>query len=207
MKNYPIKIVLVFVHLLIAIPLRFLFRIKKDKILKIRSSERYIIAANHPSKLDPFLILAALPFSTYFKLIPTRFLTSQNYLDKWYYRFFLTPLGCVSNRPKNKKSLELLEELAKKGETIFIFPRGELEKRGKISEPKVGAIYLEKNIKNLKIIPVSIKFDKKLSFKDVIKRKVKTDIKFRMPFRHKEFKDDLLINAKDLINRIEKDGK
>jgi len=113
--------------------------------------------------------------------------------------------GSVS--PKNKKSLELLEELARKGETIFIFPRGELEKRGKISEPKVGAIYLEKKIKNLKIIPVSIQFNKKLTFKDVIKRKIITNISFKEPFRHKEFKDDLLINAKDLMKRIEKDGK
>lgn len=206
MKNYFVKSVLIITYVLIALPLRIIFQIKKDSKLKIDSKGKYVIAANHPSKLDPFLILAALPFRTYLKLIPTRFVTTQNYLDKWYYRLFLIPLGCVSNRPKNKKSLGLLLELARKGETIFIFPRGELEKNGEESHPRVGVIYLEKKINDLKIIPVKITIGK-VNLSNIIKRKVRAEVVFREPFRHKEFKGNLLPNAANLIDRIEKDGK
>jgi len=208
MKNYPIKGVLVATYFLIAIPLRIIFRIKREGEPKIDSNGKYIIASNHPSKLDPFIILASLPFKTFFKLIPTRFVTTQNYLTKWYHKMFLLPLGCISNKPKNgKKALEILEERINEGETIFIFPRGELEKKGIKSEPKVGAVYIEKNVKDSKIIPVNIYLSGKLNFKNLLKRKVRIEIKFKEVFRHKEFKDDLQINANDLIKRIEKDGK
>lgn len=208
MKNYLIKGVLIVTYFLIAIPLRIIFKIKREGEPKIDSNGKYIIASNHPSKLDPFLILASLPFKTFLKLIPTRFVTTQSYLTKWHHKMFLLPLGCISNKPKNnKKSLEILEERINEGETIFIFPRGELEKKGIKSKPKVGAVYIEKNVKDSKIIPVNIYISDKLNFKNLLKRKVRIEIKFREVFRHKEFKDDLQINANDLIKRIEKDGK
>lgn len=121
---------------------------------------------------------------------------------------FLLPLGCISNKPKNgKKVLEILEERINEGETIFIFPRGELEKKGIKSEPQVGAVYIEKNVKDSKIIPVNIYISGKFNFKNLLNRKIRIKIKFKKVFRHKEFKEDLQINANDLIRRIEKDGK
>jgi len=145
MKNYPMKILLIAVHLLIAMPLRVIFKIKRKGGLKITPNGKYIITANHSSKLDPFLILASIPFRTYLKLIPTRFVTTQSYLTKWYHRVFLLSLGCVSNKSINKrKPLEVLEERIRNGETIFIFPKGELEKKGIKAKAKVGVIYIEK---------------------------------------------------------------
>lgn len=208
MKNYLIKGVLIVVYIFIAIPLRLIFKIKRIGEVNLESKNKYIIASNHPSKLDPFLILASLPFITFLRLIPTRFVTSQDYLKKWQYKIFLIPLGCISNRPKNgKKALEIMKERIHQGETIFIFPRGELEKKGIISKPKVGAIYLEKEISDCKIIPVKIIFSEKLSFINFIKRKVKTDIRFKKIFRHNKFKDDLQIHADDLMEIIENNGK
>jgi len=208
MKNWLIKGVLITTYLLIAMPLRIIFRIKRKGELEIEKPGKYIIAANHPSKLDPFLILASLPFRTYLKLIPTRFVTTQNYLTKWHHKFFLIPLGCISNKPKkNKKPLEILEKRLRSGETIFIFPRGELEKRGIKSEPKVGIVYLERNVKGSKIIPVKIYMSCSLNFMNIITRKIKVEVTFKDVFRHKEFKEDLQIMANDVIRRIEKDGK
>jgi len=208
MKNWLIKGVLIATYLLIAIPLRVIFRIKRKGELKIKKSGKYIIAANHPSKLDPFLILASLSFRTYLKLIPTRFVTTQKYLNKWHHKFFLIPLGCISNKPKKEqKPLKILEKRLRAGETIFIFPRGELEKRGLKSEPKVGVVYLERKVKGCKIIPVKIYISDSLSLINVIKRKIKIEVTFKEVFRHKEFKEDLQIMANDVIRRIEKDGE
>jgi 1-acyl-sn-glycerol-3-phosphate acyltransferase len=206
MKNWLIKVVLIATYLLIAMPLRIIFQIKRKGKLEIKRTGKYIIAANHPSKLDPFLILAALPFRTYLKLIPTRFVTAQKYLNNWYDKFYLIPLGCISNKTKNKKTLEILEKRLRSGETIFIFPRGELQKGGLISEPKVGVVYLERNVKESQIIPVNIYISRSLNLINVIKRKVKVEITFKELFRHKEFKKDLQIMANDVIKRIEKDG-
>ncbi len=208
MKNWLIKGVLIATYLLIAIPLRIIFRIKRKGELEIKRSGKYILAANHPSKIDPFLILASLPFRIYLKIIPIRFVTAQNYLNKWYNKFFLIPLGCISNRPKrNKKPLEILEKRLRSGETIFIFPGGELEKRGLKSEPKVGVVYLERNVKGSKIIPVKIYISDSFSLTNMIKRKIKIEVTFKEVFRHKEFKEDLQIMANDVIRRIEKDGE
>jgi 1-acyl-sn-glycerol-3-phosphate acyltransferase len=208
MKNWLIKGVLIATYILIAMPLRIIFKVKRKGELEIKKSGKYIIASNHPSKLDPFIILASLPFRTYLKLIPTRFVTTQNYLTKWYHKFFLIPLGCISNKPqKNIKPLEILEKRLRSGETIFIFPRGELEKRGLKSEPKVGVVYLERNVKGSKIIPVKIKISGNLSFFNVIKRQVKFKVTFKKVFRHKEFKEDLQIMANEVISIIEKDGE
>lgn len=208
MKNWLIKGVLIATYILIAIPLRIIFQIKRKGELEIKKAGKYIIAANHPSKLDPFLILAALPFKTYLKLIPTRFVTAQKYLNNWYDKFYLIPLGCISNKKKkNKKPLEILEERLRSGETIFIFPGGELQKGSLISEPKVGVVYLERNVKGSKIIPVNIYISNSLSLINVIKRKVKIEIMFKEVFRHKEFKKDLQIMANEVMRIIEKDGK
>jgi 1-acyl-sn-glycerol-3-phosphate acyltransferase len=208
MKNWLIKGVLIATYILIAIPLRIIFRVQRRGELEIKKPGKYIIASNHPSKLDPFIILASLPFRTYLKLIPTRFVTTQNYLIKWHHKFFLIPLGCISNKPqKNKKPLEILEKRLRSGETIFIFPRGELEKRGLKSEPKVGVVYLERNVKGSKIIPVKINISGDLNFLNVIKRRIKFEVTFKKVFRHKEFKEDLQIMANKVISIIEKDGE
>lgn len=206
--NFLIKGVLIMVYILIATPLRIIFKITRIGGIELEKGTKYIIAANHPSKLDPFLILAALPFRTYLRLIPTRFVTSEEYLRNWRYKIFLVPLGCISNKPKNgKKTLELMKERIMSKETIFIFPRGELEKKGIISKPKIGAIYLEREIKDCKIIPVKLTFSEKLSFSNVLKRKVKTDIKFKKIFRHNKLKDDLQKYADNLMEIIENNGK
>ena len=208
MKNWLIKSVLIATYIIIAIPLRIIFKLKRTGDLDIKEPGKYIIAANHPSKLDPFLILASLPFRTYLKLIPTRFVTTQNYLTKWYHKFFLIPLGCISNKKKkDKKPLEILEQRLRSGETIFIFPRGELEKKGIKSEPKVGVVYLERNVEGSKIIPVNIRINGKLNFINTITRKIRVEVTFKEVFRHNKFSKDLQIMANDVIRRIEKDGK
>ena len=46
--------------------------------------ERFIIIANHHKAIDPYLILATLPFSTFLKLLPIRFFTANIFLKYWW---------------------------------------------------------------------------------------------------------------------------
>ena len=191
-------------HVIFTIPFRLIFQIESNgKSVNISKTKSYIIAANHPSKLDPFIILAGLPLKTFLKLSPFAFLTAEDYLKKWHYKPFLLMWSCVSNKEKDKlKPLQRLKSQLENKETVFIFPRGELEKRGNPSLPKVGAVYLEREVKDSYILPVKVEFTNKLTFLNVIKRKVKTKITFKKEFRHRKFKKDLQPLANEVIDNI-----
>lgn len=195
---------LIVTHFVLAIPLRFIFRIENNSSnIKIREKRKYIIVANHQSKLDPFLILAALPFRIFVKLLPFSFVTSEKYLERWYYKYFLKMWGCISNVEKNnKKPLALLEERLNANETIFLFPGGGLEKEGKLVTPKVGAIYLERKFKNSVLLPIKIEMSNKISILSLLKRNIKTKIWIKKEFRHKKFQKDLQPLANELYKRI-----
>lgn len=196
--------VLFLTHFIFTIPVRFLFQIESNgKDIIVSENKKYIIVANHPSKLDPFIILAGLPLKTFMKLAPFAFLTTEDYLKKWNYKPFLLIWGCVSNKEKNKvKPLQRLKTQLKNKETVFIFPGGELEKRGNTNSPKVGAVYLEREVKDSFILPVKIKVSNKITLMNLIKRKIKVKIKFKKVFRHKKFSEDLQPLANDLMDRI-----
>ena len=196
--------ILIVTHILLAIPLRFIFKIKSEfKYNGLSDNKKYILVANHPSKLDPFLILAAFPLKEFIKLTPYVFVTSEKYLKKWYYKYLLKIWGCVSNIEKNdKKPLHLLKDRLRNNETIFLFPGGELEKEGKPNSPRVGAIYLEREVKDSMLLPVIIKISKKINLKNLLRGNIQTKIHVQKQFRHKEFKKDLQPLADKLYNKI-----
>lgn len=191
-------------HFIFAVSIRFIFKIESNgNSLAIFKEKKYIIAANHPSKLDPFLLLAGLPLKTFMKFLPFAFLTTEDYLKKWNYKPFLLMWGCISNKEKNRvKPLQKLKTRLENNETIFIFPRGELEKKGNLSSPRVGAVYLEREVKDSLILPVKITISNKITLVNLIKRKVKVKIEFKKIFRHEKFEKDLQPLADDLMNKI-----
>ncbi|MAG47163.1 hypothetical protein CL617_01035 [archaeon] len=196
-------LVLIVTHILLAMPLRFIFKIESIIECNLNNNKKYIIVANHPSKLDPFIILAALPLKEFIKLTPYVFVTSEKYLKKWYYKYLLRIWGCVSNIEKNgKKPLDLLKEKLENGETIFLFPGGELEKEGKSNSPRVGAIYLEREVRDSMLLPISIKVSNKICLKNMLRRNIQTRIHVQKQFRHNEFKKDLQPLADEIYNKI-----
>ena len=87
---------------------------------KFSKKHSYIFLSNHPSKYDPFLIGAYLPFSQLYKLLPLRFITTQDYMNKMRYKFVLSLCGCVSTEKKSGISvLEKSKKLLKEKNTIF----------------------------------------------------------------------------------------
>lgn len=195
--------ILIVTHILLAMPLRFIFKIESIIECNLNNNKKYIIVANHPSKLDPFIILAALPLKEFIKLTPYVFVTSEKYLKKWYYKYLLRIWGCVSNIEKNgKKPLHLLKEKLDQNETIFLFPGGELEKEGKSKSPKIGAIYLEREVKDSILLPVKVEISNKIDLSNLLRRNIKTKIYVKKEFKHKEFEKDLQPLANELYDDI-----
>jgi 1-acyl-sn-glycerol-3-phosphate acyltransferase len=201
MKSTFVRVNSIFFYIFFAFLLRLIFRIKRQEIPVLRKENNYIIASNHVSKLDPFLILASLPFTTFLKLIPIWFVTTNEYLIKWYYRLPLLALGCISTKQrKNEKVLDLLKNLLANGDTIFIFPMGGIKKRAK--RTKVGVVYLEREVKNSFIIPVNINISLNISLANIFFRSVSVNVRFKQPYRHKIFSDDLQPLADEVMRRI-----
>ena len=197
-------LVLIITYIILVAPLRFIFRIKSNsKYIKINKNKKYIIVANHPSKLDPFLVLAVLPLKIFIKLTPINFVISEDYLKKWYYKYLLKMWGCISNiKRDNKKPLAILKEKLNNNETVFLFPGGELEKKGKLGTPKIGAIYLEREVKNSFLLPIKIEMSNKINLLNLLKRNIKTKIEIKKEFRNEKFQKNLQPLADELYKRI-----
>lgn len=204
MKKHLISTSLIITYLLTSLPLRFIFRIKTNASrISLERNNKYIIAANHPIRIDAFLILSSMPLKEYIKLLPIRFPIADKYINTWYKKMLLLPLGDVPvNKGKNDKILPRLIEMLKDGQTIFIHPTGSLEKKGRKLTPKVGTVYIEKEVNDSKIIPVNIRIRGKINLINLIKRKIIISINFKKPFRHKDFPKDLQPLADNVMRRI-----
>ncbi|NQZ85851.1 MAG: 1-acyl-sn-glycerol-3-phosphate acyltransferase [Nanoarchaeales archaeon] len=135
--------------------------------LKFDKDKKYIFISNHPSKSDPFLIGAYLPFSQIIKILPMRFMTTPKYMKKYHLTLFLKLFGCITTEKGTKynvldKSVKLLDD----GNTIVIFPTGKLERNDKLRKPRVGAIYLHKKSYNSELVLFSIKIKEKIGLRN-----------------------------------------
>lgn len=85
----------------------------------------YVIAANHPSGLDPFALLASLRFRDFFRLAPFSFMTANGFMRPLWLRPFAWAAGCFPAYPGLgpygiEKALSDLEH----GYTLVMFPEG-----------------------------------------------------------------------------------
>lgn len=205
MKNIIVTSWQIITYFLVGAPLRLLFRVKRSINFKIEKGKKYIIAANHPARIDPFLISYSLPFKEFIKLVPLRFITADEYLTNPLLRYFLLLYGCfTTKKQKNKTVLELSIELLERGETVFIFPSGRLEQNEYKIEPKIGVAYLEREVKDSLILPVKISYNERFRFINLLTRKIEVQIEFKESFRHTEFPKDLQLLADNVYHRITK---
>lgn len=203
MKNVIVVLWQVVTYFLVGIPLRIIFRVKRSGKVTVKRGKSYIIAANHPTRIDPFLVSYALPFREFLKIVPLRFITAEKYMKNPFMRYFLMLYGSISTEPKKGEPvLKRAKELLSKGETIFIFPSGRLERGNHPLELKVGVTYLEREVKRSVILPVKISFTEKISFLALLQRRLTCNIAFRPPFRHIHFPGDLLPLTQETYDRI-----
>ena len=194
MRNIGIMVCQVFTYCLLVVPFRLIFGLRGNIDFKFEKGKKYIFASNHPSPLDPLFVAFCLRFEDFIKIVPIRFVTKDEYLRNIFNKIFLVPLGCISSKPTNgKKVLQIAEDLIKKGETIYFFPTGVLERNPSKSEPRVGAVYLERNVSDALIVPIKI-----------INSRISVKVIFKPPFRHHTFPDNLQPLANDVMDKIKR---
>lgn len=122
----------------------------------IDGSNGYILASNHQSKLDPFVIGGALPFLARIKLSPVWFMGYRELFANGVASFLLRSFGTFPNRPIKDLpyGLEFSETALRNQDTVCIFPEGRRTKKGE-TEPKHGVSVLA-DMDNVKLIPVHV---------------------------------------------------
>jgi 1-acyl-sn-glycerol-3-phosphate acyltransferase len=106
--------------------------------------------------LDGFLSSVALPPRDFFRSQPFAYMTKNVFINRWWKKLFLYPLGLYpALRDGEKKvGLDLSRELIAKGFTLHIFPEGQRAFKGE-QRPRKGAAVLAHQEK-LIIQPVAI---------------------------------------------------
>lgn len=126
-------------------------RIVNKKYLKILKYKPHIIIVNHPSKLDPFIILFNLPVKP--AIIVNKWAYKHIKLLAWVFGYEI-----ILN---DKFSGLHCRTALKKGKSLLIFPEGDLSAKSK--EIYLGYFYLSQCM-NINILPIKIKKGKLLVF-------------------------------------------
>lgn len=153
--------------------------IKRRPSQTIRLTGPYIIIANHKHRLDPLVMVSQLRFSEFWKLIPFRFVTWHTYLRGFGLSLYLC--GAFSTHPKKGTALELAQRYINRGQTVVIFPEGQVTKTKGFDDSHmgVGAVYLERENEQLQLLPVKLTYGKQIT----------VDVK--KPYRHNKYPKNL----------------
>ncbi|HEX2233680.1 MAG TPA: 1-acylglycerol-3-phosphate O-acyltransferase [Thermoleophilaceae bacterium] len=110
-----------------------------------------ILAANHRSFLDPFIVACCLPRPIYFMAKQELF---RNRLQGW----LLNCLGAfpVRRGESDEESMETARQLLAAGKPVVIFPEGTRQRTGSLGNPKrgVGRLALETGAP---VVPIAVK--------------------------------------------------
>ncbi len=113
---------------------------------------RFILASNHSSNLDPFLVGSTIPG------INTAFLAKKELLEDWRTRYIME-LSCVIAVDREKIGISTIRSaktaLNSKGWCLGIFPEGTRRKGDEAVETKKGVGFFAKTTKT-PVLPVGI---------------------------------------------------
>jgi 1-acyl-sn-glycerol-3-phosphate acyltransferase len=112
-----------------------------------------IVAANHRSFLDPFVIGACLPWSK-----PMNYVAKVELFEKTWQGFLLSRLGAFPIRrgESDDDAIRTAELVLARGGTICIFPEGTRIRKGSIGKPKRGVGRLAMRT-GAPVLPVAVK--------------------------------------------------
>jgi 1-acyl-sn-glycerol-3-phosphate acyltransferase len=213
--------------------LRMLYRPKAIGLENIPDDGPVILAANHQSFLDDFLLPLVL------KKRKATILAKADYFDHWYTRWFFKGAGCVPVRREGGSAgvaaLRTAIDALKEGKLVALFPEGTRSPDGRLYRGKTGVarIALEAQAP---VIPVAIggtfelwpynkklpkpgsteiRFGKPLTFERnfetpadrFVLRSVTDEIMYEiMMLSGQDYVDEYATKVKDQIDRAKKDG-
>jgi 1-acyl-sn-glycerol-3-phosphate acyltransferase len=128
---------------------KFYFRYSVVGLEKIPKTGKVLLAANHGSFMDPFLLGTAMPRRV-------RYIMHASY-----YRGMMHPIFRVlGNIPvedgKTLQALKLGTQILDNGDVLGIFPEGHVTETGKLQEPKEGALFMAQR-SGAPVYPVALK--------------------------------------------------
>jgi len=158
--------------------------IRKYSGLENLPSPPFILAANHGSYLDPFLMSAVvvpkIDKKIHYLAMKGRF---WNFFGDHISREWA---ACVPVDEGKKKALDDLTKCLKKGNIVGIFPGGARTLDGHLTRGKTGAVRLALNA-NVPIVPVGILGAYKIAPRDkLIPRLKRCELKFGKPIYYKK---------------------
>ncbi|OGZ26959.1 MAG: hypothetical protein A2365_01535 [Candidatus Nealsonbacteria bacterium RIFOXYB1_FULL_40_15] len=201
-----------FFYNLLWIPLKailsFFFRIEVESQENLSEIEGpVIIASNHASWTDSFIIGVCFPFNA--KVFPIRYAVWWKY---YYFVPFTFLLWLLGNFPVRKgvgleRALAVGLEKLKQGEAIGIFPTGKRERTffKEPAKPKRGVAYLSAKTKT-SVIPVKIEGNLGMKFTGFLLRKYRIKVKigkrFNVPSKNPDDQEQLVKSSNLVMNKI-----
>jgi 1-acyl-sn-glycerol-3-phosphate acyltransferase len=146
-----------------------------------------ILAANHQSFLDDFLLPLAVPRR---KVV---FLAKADYFDKWYLRWFFKAANVIPVRRESSSASEAAlqagVEALRESKLIGIFPEGTRSPDGRLYRGKTGVARMALEAQ-VPVIPVAIKGTfEAMSYDRKVPRPGKVEIIFGEPLRFERHYD------------------
>jgi 1-acyl-sn-glycerol-3-phosphate acyltransferase len=125
----------------------------------LRPGYRYVIAANHQSMLDPFIVCASLPRAVWQRLRPYRYFAHNGLFRNILLRNFLLSLGSFPARPHHRYASGLDAAVSFLGhhQTVVIFPEGKRTPHKIAGKPGVSALA---SLRDVGVIPAHISWQR-----------------------------------------------
>lgn len=170
----------------------FFFRFRVEGVENVPKDTAVIFAVNHTSKLDPFILCAALPLGSrhlplYFVSRERRFYTYTRTERILYGGWLFRLLGAYPAYSGNKDYEYSLREhvaLLEEGRSVCIYPEGGLARNGHERKSRGGVSYLASKT-NLPVVPVYMGGLDNLTWRDFWLRKKRVAVVFGEPLQFK----------------------
>lgn len=139
-----ITVAQVLCYIIMVVPLRLLARAKRDidpEIIRLRRGS--LVVANHQWFLDPFMVLAHVPFMAFLLMLPIRFPVKHELMKRRWQWLRLVGIYDIGNTPREKMiGLYRTRELLRQQVTVFLFPEGRVNRSGQVGELQRGIEFL-----------------------------------------------------------------
>ena len=167
--------------------MKIFYRVKIKGKENIPKDGSFILAGNHKSNLDCFLVISSTKRTI-------RFLAKKELLDKWKWLFKNMGIIPINRKTKNKEAVSEACEVLNSGGVIGIFPEGTFNKTEYVVMPfKMGTVKIAHDTGSI-IVPFAIKGKYRFLRKGVT-------IIFGKPYKIKK-KSDLKNENIILMNKV-----
>ncbi len=175
--------------------------LKKLGEIKDEHKQSIILISNHINAYDPLYISAAVSIIVGMQLYPVWLPAKKRFFDTALKRAIMNWHGClplgIGKDEDSLKSLKVILEKVKSGETICVFPEGQVSTDGKPG-PDMGFVTFLARRTSLIIQPVHLSGIMGFStdWKPILQRKRRLKIAFGEPV---VIEKDTVVNSMDLI--------